>query len=217
MLMENVGKRFVEPQDRKPDDPGSFTNCINNRCRMGCIEWNMVSWREKSKLDKPNETRDGVFNGLTPAQKEGNTTRGKTPDPDILGDVVPLPPSKRKTNRRHAASSTQTGNSRPKSSSGRSRKTKQKSRKSRNNDEADEDVDLEGIDLDFHWDSNAAIETRAVSRPQRRSARAITYLVDGASEDSADSEFKLVERPTASTKRKRVHTDEDDEPSEATS
>ena len=92
VLMENVGKRLLQPH------MGSFINARQNTLSRGRQDWYMVSWREKSKGGSANMARDEVLSALSQQQINANTTRGNTPGPDLQGNIVPLPVGRRSRN-----------------------------------------------------------------------------------------------------------------------
>ena len=93
MRMENVGDRASTTLEK-------FINAMNNRCARGREKFSMVSWREKSKHNKPNKIRDKVLARLSQEQKDANgglgSTRGSTPGSlDSLGNLIPVPTTKK--------------------------------------------------------------------------------------------------------------------------
>ena len=88
MRMEHVGDREILTQPK-------FINNLNNMCSRARERFSMISWREKSKQNKPNKIRDNVIQRLNQQQLNDNTTRGTTPglvDPsNASGPRIPVP------------------------------------------------------------------------------------------------------------------------------
>ena len=101
VLLEHVGKRQRQPNRQK------YINSFNNICARGRADWMMVSWREKSKVNASNKTRDHVLDGLSQQQKLMNTTRGSTPGLNLAGNRVPVPTRQRRGNPGKGAASRQ--------------------------------------------------------------------------------------------------------------
>ena len=84
MLMENVGQKSKQPNRQK------YVNSWNNITSRGRKEWNMISWREKSKNSKANHSRDPVLNALSQGQRNANTTRRSIHGISSQGNQVPM-------------------------------------------------------------------------------------------------------------------------------
>lgn len=207
MLMEYAGRRLKQPNERK------FINARNNECSRGRRDWFMVSWRERSKGNKTNATRDRVLAALDQTQLTLNTTRGSTPGLDRFGNVVPTP-----TRRRHhpthsniatttaanttsvattgtTAFATKTYRPTPQTTVFKSKSKRPSARREKSSPSHRVD-DLSGVDGDIdHEDGNSDDEdldalVQPISRPKRKRLEVVSYKVEDQSEDSDASEYE---------------------------
>ena len=74
-----------------------FTNALQTRCSRGRAAFNMLSWRERTRIFLANKTRDHVLNRLSAEQIANNTTRGSTPG--IINPLLPDTPANRVSHR----------------------------------------------------------------------------------------------------------------------
>ena len=84
VLMEHVGQRAKQPDRQK------YINSWNNILRRGREDFSMVAWREKSKNEKSNKTRDKVLGALSQGQIRANTTRSLPSGLNLQGNQAPM-------------------------------------------------------------------------------------------------------------------------------
>ena len=157
----------------------------------------MISWREKSKNDKSNHSRDSVLNALSQGQRNANTTRAPTSGPNLQGIQLPM------TMVQHPRTSTATtNNSRPTTKSNPASIVSTRRSKAGSSHPLDVLPDNE---------DGEDVETTVLSpKPKRKRTDSSRDAVNAISGDPAASEL----RPNAGRSRYAEATEDFDQPDE---